>query len=104
MKEIAAKERGPYFIFDAQSHKVLASIDTTALKSDAAKSAQERTANSQGQLYSISAMVYLSGAISRAPNADQEFKICREEYRRRLPTAAPAAAVQTAPRHQAPEK
>jgi hypothetical protein len=38
MKEIAAKERGPYFILDAHSHKVLASVDTTA-KSNAAKSA-----------------------------------------------------------------
>jgi len=38
IKEIAAKERGPYFILDAHSHKVLASVDTTA-KSNAAKSA-----------------------------------------------------------------
>ena len=38
MKEISAKERGPYFILDAHSHKVLASVDTTA-KSNAAKSA-----------------------------------------------------------------
>jgi len=29
MKEIAAKERGPYFIFDANLHKALASIVTT---------------------------------------------------------------------------
>jgi hypothetical protein len=39
MKEIAAKERGPYFVFDAHSRKVLASVDTTARESDAAKSA-----------------------------------------------------------------
>jgi len=38
MKEISAKERGPYFILDAHSHKVLASVDTTA-KSNATKSA-----------------------------------------------------------------
>jgi hypothetical protein len=39
MKEIAAKERGPYFIFEAHSHRVLASVDTTASKCDSAKSA-----------------------------------------------------------------
>jgi len=39
MKEIAAKQYGPYFIFDAHSHKVLASVDTTMRKADAMKSA-----------------------------------------------------------------
>jgi hypothetical protein len=29
MKTIAAKEPGPYFVFDTRSHEVLASIDTT---------------------------------------------------------------------------
>jgi len=29
MKEIASKEPGPYFVFDAYSRKVLASADTT---------------------------------------------------------------------------
>jgi hypothetical protein len=29
MKEIAAEKPGPYFVFDAKSHQVLATINTT---------------------------------------------------------------------------
>ena len=39
MKEIAAKEPGPYFLFDPSSHRVLASVDTTAYQKPKAKSA-----------------------------------------------------------------
>jgi len=39
MKEIAANQSGPYFVFDAHAHKVLASVDTAAISRKAAKSA-----------------------------------------------------------------
>jgi hypothetical protein len=39
MKEIASKEPGTYFVFDARSHKVLASVDTRVGQSGMAKSA-----------------------------------------------------------------
>jgi hypothetical protein len=49
---------------------------------------------------------YISGAISRAANVDQELKICREVDRRRHPSTAPARRVQTPqpPRVPKPKK
>jgi hypothetical protein len=37
MRRIAKIKRGPYFVFDAHAHKVLASVDTTAPVQRAAK-------------------------------------------------------------------
>jgi len=37
MKELAAKKPGPYFVFEAHTHMMLASVDTTLPEQRAAK-------------------------------------------------------------------
>jgi len=39
VKELAEGKRGPYFIFDTHSRKVIASVDTTSIESDAERRA-----------------------------------------------------------------